>query len=320
VLWEPYYNSKTLHSDVTQEENWFPQMQMRIKPLDWLDLRLASTKSIIYPDYRAVSPYLFKDRFPSTHVLRLGNPALKPALTQNYDIYASVYENYIGLFTVGYFYKEIDNLIVQIRYSTKDASKINNRVTLDQNQPTDIYTWTNLEKKSNVSGIELDWQTNFWYLPSYLKGLVLNINYTHTSSETFYPFYFTKRLGNPPFFTFVTVDSTRSGRLIDQPNDILNVTVGYDIGGFSARLSYLYQDDVFGSAGTTFSQLDNATEPYSRWDFTAFQELPWYDGLQLYLNLNNFTNEPDKQYTSRNLLAYAEYFGMTADFGIRYTF
>ena len=96
--------------------------------------------------------------------------------------------------------------------------------------------------------------------------------------------------------------------------------MGYDIGGFSARLSYLYQDDVFRAAGTTFSQLNYATEPYSRWDFTAYQKLPWTEGLQLYLNVNNITDEPDKQVTSKNLLAYAEYFGMTVDLGLRYTF
>ncbi len=123
---EHYFDSKTLHSDVTKGENWFPQMQLRIKPTDWFDLRLASTKSIIYPDYRAVSPYLFADTYASP-VLRLGNPALKPALTQNYDIYGSVYENHIGLFTAGFFYKDIDDLIVSIEYRTKDGSKIGNR-------------------------------------------------------------------------------------------------------------------------------------------------------------------------------------------------
>ena len=55
--------SKTINSDSTKGDNWFPQMQMRIKPTEWLDVRLASTKSIIYPDYRAVSPYLFADTY-----------------------------------------------------------------------------------------------------------------------------------------------------------------------------------------------------------------------------------------------------------------
>ncbi len=318
---EYYYDHKTVHWDSTQGENWFPQMHLRIKPTDWLDIRLAGTKSIIYPDYRAVSPYLFIDTYASP-VLRLGNPYIKPALTQNYDIYASVYENYTGLFTVGFFYKEIDHLIVPIQYYTKDASLIHNRYPLIQTgDPTTIYTWTNLKETSYVRGIELDWQTHFWYLPSYLKGLVLNINYAHITSETYYPYYYTKKTGTFPFYKYTTVDTTRAGRLIDQPDEILNLTLGYDIGGFSARLSFLYQDNVFRAADKTYKELDSYTDAYYRWDFTAYQKLPWYEGLQLYLNINNIADRPDRRFTSiLEKLSRVEYYGRTADLGIRYTF
>lgn len=319
---EDYYDSETLNWDSIKEDNWFPQIQLRIKPTDWLDIRLASTKSIIYPDYRAVSPFLYSDTYPSVPVLRLGNPYLKSAITQNYDIYVSVYENSIGLFTVGLFYKEIDNLIVPIEYFTKDASKIHYRYELAQTgSATRINTWTNLEETSYVRGIELDWQTHFWYLPSFLSGLVLNINYTHIASETRYPYYFTERSGTPPFYTYKTVDTTRTGRLIDQPNDILNVTLGYDIGGFSARLSFLYQDNVLRAAHSTYEELDSYTDAYYRWDFTAYQQLPWYEGLQVYLNINNITNRPDRQFVSvLEKLSAVEYYGATADLGIRYSF
>ena len=318
---EIYYETKTVHWDSTKGENWFPQIQLRIKPTDWLDVRLASTKSIIYPDYRAVSPYLFIDTYNSP-VLRLGNPYINPALTQNYDVYFSVYENNIGLFTAGFFYKEIDNLIVPIEYKTKDASLIHNRYPLLQTgDATHIYTWTNLEQTSYVRGIELDWQTHFWYLPSFLSGLVFNINYTHITSQTHYPYYYTKRIGNPPFFTFKNVDTTRTGRLIDQPDDILNVTLGYDIGGFSARLSFLYQDNVLREANSTYEELDSYTAAYYRWDFTAYQKLPWFEGLQVYLNVNNITNRPDRRFTSvLEKLSFVEYYGATADLGVRYSF
>ncbi len=179
---ENYFKYKEIHWDSTKGENWFPQIQLRIKPTDWLDIRLASTKSIIYPDYRSVSPYLFADIYGNP-ILRLGNPYLKPALTQNYDIYTSVYENHIGLFTAGFFYKEIDNLIVPFTFLTRDASKIHNRYSLSSTQDTEVHTWINLDQTSYIRGIELDWQTHFWYLPSFLSGLVFNINYTHISSE-----------------------------------------------------------------------------------------------------------------------------------------
>lgn len=317
---EYYYDHKRVHWDSTKSENWFPQMQMRIKPTDWLDIRLASTRSIIYPDYRAVSPYLYADTY-SAPTLNLGNPYLKPALTQNYDIYGSVYDNHIGLFTAGFFYKEIDNLIVPIEYYTKDASKIHNRYKLTPADYTTIRTWTNLEETSYVRGIELDWQTHFWYLPSFLGGIVLNINYTHINSETRYPYFKSVATGSGPFKKYKYIDTTRTGRLINQPNDILNITLGYDIGDFSARLSFLYQDNVLRSADPVYQELDSYTAAYYRWDFTAYQKLPWLEGLQVYLNVNNITNRPDRQFRSvLEKLSAVEYYGATADLGIRYSF
>ncbi len=318
---EHYYNSATLQSDVTEGKNWFPQMQLRIKPTEWLDVRLARTESIIYPDYRAISPYIFFDTYASP-TLRLGNPSLKPSTTDNYDAYVSVYENHIGLFTVGVFYKEIEDFITSITYVTKDDSLINGRVSLPQNgDATRINTWTNLDKTSTVKGIEFEWQTNFWYLPSVFQGIVLSLNYTHIQSETFYPNFYTKRVGNPPFFQFVDVDTVRSGKLIDQPDDIINVTLGYDIKGFSARLSYQYTDNIIRGINTTFKELDTYTAPYERLDFSARQKLPWLEGLQLFLNVNNITNTPDRSYSSTNRkLSNVSYYGRTATLGVRYSF
>ena len=319
---QSYYTAEKVTWDSTKAETWFPQFQLKIKPVDWFDLRLASTKSIIYPDYRAVSPYLYEDTF-NEPTLTLGNPYLKPAITQNFDVYASVYDNYIGLFTAGYFYKQIDDLIVPISYSTKDASIIHNRHELTQSALTAIDTWSNLKDPSYVKGFELDWQTHFWYLPSPLNGVVLNINYTKVTSESYYNYLRTKRTGKPPFYKYEYSDTTRTGRLVDQADDILNFMIGYDIGGFSARLSYLYQDDVLEYANNQYSALDEHTKPYSRWDFTAYQTLPWLEGLQLFLNINNITNEADLRYKNRDIPQYlsrAEYYGTTAEFGIRYQF
>ena len=43
----------------------------------------------------------------------------------------------------------------------------------------------------------------------------------------------------------VVNDTSYTTRLLNQPNDILNVALGYDYMGFSVRLSVLYQDNIF---------------------------------------------------------------------------
>jgi TonB-dependent receptor len=318
ILGAQAYDYKTIHWDSTKVGTWFPQIHLRIKPTDWLDLRFASTKSIIYPDYRAISPYIYFSSAATPQSLQLGNPYLSPAITQNYDVYLSVYDNSVGLFTAGYFYKEIDNLIVPITLLTRDASKIHYRMPLAYGVDTEVRTWINLEKASYVRGVEFDWQTRFWYLPSFLNGLVLNVNYTHINSESYYPYQKSVRVG---LFGSRLVDTTRAGRLINQPNDILNLTLGYDIGGFSARLSFLYQDNVLGSADIKQQELDQYTDAYYRWDFTAYQKLPWLEGLQVYVNVNNITDRPDRQFRSvLERLSDVQYYGLTTDVGLRYSF
>lgn len=315
------FRNEPRNEDNISGANWFPQLHLRVKPTDWLDIRLATTRSIIYPDYRAVSPYTYYDSF-SGPFLELGNTSLQPAQAQNYDLYASVFRNKIGLFTAGFFLKEIDNLIVASSFRTKDSETINNRFELTPTQQTVVNTWINLEATSKVRGFELDWQTNFWYLPSVLKGLVLSINYTHINSETSYPFQTSVKNGTGPFAQTVFVDSTRAGRMPNQPDDIFNVTVGYDIGGFSARLTYAFTDNVLVGVNRTFDELDSYTAPYKRWDLTAYQKLPWLKGqMQLYLNVSNITNTPEQAFTSElEKLSSLQYYGRTIDLGLRYKF
>ena len=302
----------------SSSENWFPQLQARIKPLDWLDVRLASTKSIIYPDYRALSPFIYLNTF-SGPFMTVGNPALEPAVAQNYDLYASVYHDYIGLLTAGFFRKEIEDLITPFSFRTTDPERINNRAELSQTAPTDINTWINLDATTTVEGFELEWQTNFWYLPNFLRGLVFSVNYTHINSETAYPFQVLVKLEPGPFGRSELVDSTRAGRMPDQPNDILNATLGYDFKGFSARLSFLYQDNVLVSPGTR-AELDAYTDALRRWDLIVYQQLPW-KGFKAYMNFNNITNSSDRSFISvLEKLSSADYYGRTIDIGVRYEF
>lgn len=315
------FRGEALNDSDIKDANWFPQLHLRVKPTDWLDIRLARTESIIYPDYRAVSPYIYYDSFSGPE-LDLGNTSLTPAKAKNYDIYASIFKNRLGLITAGFFYKEIENLIVASSFRSKDSESINNRFDLTPTQQTQVNTWINLEGTSKVRGFELDWQTNFWYLPSFLKGFVLSVNYTHINSETTYPLQTAIKDGTGPFAPTIFVDTTRTGRMPNQPDDIFNFTIGYDIGGFSARLSYVYTDNVLVGIDRTYDELDSYTDSYKRWDFTAYQKLPWLKGgLQVYLNVNNVTNTPDRSFVSElQRLSRLEYYGRTIDLGLRYSF
>ena len=170
--------------------------------------------------------------------------------------------------------------------------------------------------------MEFDWQTRFWYLPGPLRGLVLNANYTVTESEVQYPRtileYDLDWSTFPPTLTTTNIDTFYTDRLIDQPNEIINLSIGYDYKGFSGRLSMLHKSNIF--LRTDFwPELRVNTDDYTRWDLSMKQDLP-IDGLSIFLNVNNITEEVDINRFKYNSLSYEQHYGRTADLGFRYAF
>ena len=104
--------------------------------------------------------------------------------------------------------------------------------------------------------------------------------------------------------------------MLNQPNDILNFALGFDYGGFSGRLSLIYQDNIFKRPDFWKQQRINS-DVYTRWDLSVKQRLPWY-GIQIFLNLNNITGEEDVDVNQKNTFpASRERYGMTMDLGLR---
>jgi len=309
------------HHDTTMVEtndHWLPMVHVRYQPFNWFNIRFAYTNTLSRPDYRQLVPrYNIGLTAVSWH-----NFKLVPSRSENFDLYLSFHENRIGLFTCGAFLKNIDEMI----YSTKKVIFDPAEFELgDEATNLEIYTSINNQNRAKVKGIELDWQTHFWYLPGFLRGLVLNVNYTHIFSETNYPrtvfqdsMYF-----DPETFQFVYIKipvySYYTSRMIHQPDDIVNAAIGYDYKGFSMRISMLYQSNIF--RGTNFwPELRRTTDDYLRWDLSIKQDLPW-SGLRIYFNVNNITNTLDRDLNNASLFPTAEqHYGRTMDIGLRWTY
>jgi len=315
-----------LDSLTIERKNRFllPMIHLIVSPTDWMKVRIARTETLTRPDYIQYAPITSINVYQS--YIRAANSQLKPAQSTNYDASISIYENSIGLFTVSGFYKSIKDLIFQTSYIQQRDIPVFEGLNIPaswlQGAAPQVDTYINNPYKATYKGIELDWQTHFWYLPSILNGLILNINYTRINSEIDKQLYF-NRLGDiipgsrPPRRQNILVDSSRVARMPDQPAHILNVTLGYDYKDFSVRLSYLYQTDK-----VTYIDkdpvLDNFSGTYARWDLTFQQKLDW--GLQIFANLTNLNNRADRNYRGSALVnpTYIEYYGFTMDIGVRY--
>lgn len=310
-----FYEYNHYDTTVTKTHGYLlPNVVLRYKPFSWFDVRLAYTNTLAYPDYSAIIPRIDV----ATSSIDWNNFNLVPSRSTNYDIYLSFYNNTIGLFTVGGFLKKIDNLIYAWSFfaSKDEAKKYFPPRLVGSSKLRSTYKVNSYMNNSFVVddyGLELDWQTHFWYLPGILSRLVLDINYTHIFSEATYPYIIVKSNGRSITYT----DTSFTDRLLFQPNDIANLSLGYDYKDFSIRVSMLYQADIF--TGPNFwPQLRSSTASYTRWDLQIKQKLPWY-GIQLYGNLNNINGVNDISIIRGGAVPRAQQdYGMTANIGIRW--
>lgn len=286
-------------------DDWLPMVHLRIKPTRWFDVRLAYTQTLSRPDYFNLVPYERIADFERT--VQRGNPDLRHTKATNYDLFLSFYSNRIGLFSVGLFYKElsdIDYLKTGIRQIDRDLPFFGYNI----DEPV------NVEEESTVRGFEVDWQANLTWLPSFLSGIVFNANYTYIDSETQIPLVRVERTPTLPPRT-VVIDTLRSARIPGQPTHTGNLSIGYERGGFSGRVSLVVQDDVTRSFGSTVL-LDDFDELTARWDLSLNQRLR--SGLSVFFNLNNFTAPPEEAFQGAGFPTREVYYGWTGDLGVRY--
>lgn len=310
--WMEYSSNRVTH--VRKNEFWLPTYMLRVRPTDWFDIRFAQTNTLSRPNYSQILPFWY---ITSTSV-SWKNADLKPARSLNNDLYFSVNQQYIGFLTLGVFTKRIEDLIFSVgkkliidpeEYGLDEDQKLKfiNGVTMNNPYPVQI------------RGMEIDWQTRFWYLPGFWNGFVLNMNYTYIHSEAQYPRteIMTTYFFEPSFRAEMTnVDTFYTDRIIDQPNNIANIAIGYDRKGFSARLSMLHISEVF-QRTDFWKELRQSTDGYTRWDLSVKQDLPWY-GLQIYGNVNNITGSVDRNLVrGKGFPSSEQHYGRTADIGLR---
>ena len=289
----------------TTREIFLPMVLLRVKPLDWFDVRLTATKSLSRPDYFSLVPYLKRD--DDNRIIDEGNPELRPAVAWNYDVYLSFYNTY-GLFTIGGFYKDVAD-VNYIRTTTiREGYWANWKLTSPVNS----------EYKSTIKGFEIEVQTNLRLLPSPFDGIVFYANYSRIFSETFFPVERIIGRSGPPLFQPIYSDTVRKGKMPGQTDHLLNFSIGYEKGGFSGRLSLFVQPKSLATIGE-FEATDTYTSNYARWDLALQQKIGY--GLSLYADFLNISNEPEGSYYGVEKFPLdQEYFGWYADLGIRYRF
>jgi len=283
---------------------------------------LAATKTLARPDFNMRLPSLVIGR-GDVNTIYKGNTDLKNTEAWNYDAIASFYKNKYGLFTVGAFYKKLDNVF----YMLNDVVISNSQMVADYQLPTgpgvSSYNGMILSSPVNTSntvvkGLEFDLQANLTFLPGFLGNFIIRGNFSAIQSVTYIPrFRIDVDKTTIPYSktpVFYETEETLEG----QPARFGNVALGYDSGGFSARLSTFFQGDYVASVSGN-EKLDIMQKGYTKWDLALKQKLKKYNA-ELMLNISNISNMEEGTYYKYNHLdCGSSIYGMLIDFGIRVT-
>ncbi len=312
------YGVNGIYKDTTTNQTYgefLPHLHIKYQLFDWMDMRFSFATTLARPDFNFITPRSQINN--NSLVITSGNPDLKPAKAQNYDLFFTAFKGNFGLLSMGAFYKEIDDIF----YSWK--------TNLVDQETADLYGWSNYlgyelrsyinSGKSTIKGFEIDFQTNLRFLPKPFNGLVLNLNYARLQSETEAYFLSSESkliIPFPPIFETTYTNHTRIVAMPNQPKDVFNASIGYDYKKFSCRVSGNYQGSKASSYSTN-KDFDKFTLQFWRWDASIKQRFK--DHWSFFLNINNFTNQQDISYTrNENYINTIQTYGMTGTIGIQY--
>jgi len=310
-----------------------PNLNVSIRPFGFVNVRLAAYKALGRPDFNMrMNRYIAgrpAEASNTQFLLYVGNTSLRTSSAWNYEINTSFYDNSFGLISLSAYYKEIKDMYHMLNNFNTVGDTLMQRfgITWKSNMPTPSTPFNltfpyNSPKPTKVWGFEFEHQINFHFLPAPLNNVVLSYNASIVDSKTIVygsrTVQFVDSSGPFPLTKSKNILVETEQKLEGMPEFFGNIAIGYDQGGFSARLSLFHK----GSHNASFSasgQNDRVTAAYTRVDLTLKQRVTNY--LAVFVNLNNVTNIEeatsisDRKY-GLSLFDQSEKYGLTGDLGV----
>jgi TonB-dependent receptor len=334
---------------------WLPNIQFILRPAEYLKLRFVAHKAIGRPDYNLRLPQFYAQSQPGNKfIVTGGSNNLKNMEAWNFEANAQVFNGSIGLISVSAFFKRIDNFIHVTNDLAIDKRFYDSLVQVYNLRSTNpevnnlIYGYNSMEvnlpyndnKPTFVWGLEFEHQMNFGFLPGFLKNMVLTYNLSLTRSETHILYGQTvtswrmdsTRHGFPGNYYYshdTVLSSTNKFKQVmreseGQPKLYGNAALGYDIDGFSARLSLFYQGRSVKSYHYQ-DQANNYVEAFTKLDLSLKQQIS--KTISVFLNINNLLDKSERITSENDMTLYEisswrnpskeELYGRTIDLGLR---
>ena len=235
-----------------------------------LKLRAAVARTLTRSDVSLLSPTLSVDANTSTMNAR--NPNLRPYVSNQIDLSLEYYFDRSGLLSVGAFYKDVDNFIVNTAAQTTQTVQLEEGGSRQQvfllRQPRN-------GASSRIKGIELGAQVPFTFLPGPFDGLGVLGNFTYLDLGDV-----VVTEGQPAIP--ISGASTRS----------YNIAGHYEQSGFGIRASYNYRNGFVVDPVSTFGDGD-VQRAYGQLDISASYDINRM--ITLNADITNATKFQDHQ-------------------------
>lgn len=198
-----------------------PSMDMKLEVTPEVHARFSASRTLTRPAINFLTPVLNVGALPRIGALTAdgGNPALKPYLSDNFDLAVEWYYQQNSYASINYFMKDVTNFIVQ----GTQRQTINDVIDPSTGQPA-IYTVSQRINgpDATVDGFELAWQHVFGD-----TGFGFNANVTLVDTDKPYD----------------RNDISQSGFAVTGLADSANFIGFYDRNGFEVRVAANWRDE-----------------------------------------------------------------------------
>lgn len=279
---------------------WLPSLNLRFGLSRDLILRFAASRALARPGLADVRNFVSTNFDTNTGTLSTtaGNPFLRPALSDQFDLTLEWYFARVGSLTFDAFYKNIHNFFYQ---------NVTQRA-ITSNGVTEIFNVRgpdNFNGSGKVKGFEVAYQQTFDFLPWIFSGLGVSANYTYIHSRGL-PNSFLNG-GNPSNTGPVTPGNLPLEQLSKHN---INVALFYERGPVSLRLAYNWRSRFLLTASDViFPYFPIFNESTGQLDASAFYSItPQIKiGVQA-VNLTNEVTRTSQVFTTSGLYGPRSYF------------
>ena len=281
--------------------NWLPSVLLKYDVNDDFKLRASFTETLSRPKYAALIPSVNYNS--ADEEATIGNPDLKPTTSYNFDLSAEYYFKSIGLVSLGFFYKSVNDVIVDEAWQGMAPEiPISGTYEYDITKPINAYD-------ANLYGIEAAYQRDFSFIAPALKCLGFYGNYTYTANKT-----------KNHHFEHRVLEEGEEIDMIGSPEHTANASLFFEKWGFNLRLSYNFASAFVDEMGEV-AQLDRYYDKVNYLDLNASYTFGQRFKTTIYADVTNLLNQPLRYYqgtTDRTMQA--EYYGARFNAGVKVTF